>query len=46
MFFNKILSKYIYVGSCFEEFIIKNTMVQSKFNLDIYFVNYRFFLNS
>jgi hypothetical protein len=39
----KILSKYIYMGSCFEEFITRNTTVQSKFNLDVYFVNYRFF---
>ena len=39
----KILSKYIHVGSCFEGFIIRNTMVQSKFNLNVYFVNYRFF---
>jgi len=43
MLFNKILSKYIYVGFCFKKIIIRNTMAQSKFNLDVYFVNYRFF---
>ena len=34
MFINKILIKYILVGSCFEEFIVRNIMMQSKFNLD------------
>jgi hypothetical protein len=40
---NKILSKYIYVGSCFEEFIVRNTMVQSEFNFDTWFSRYDFF---
>ena len=30
------------MGSCFEGFITRNAMVQSKFNLDAHFVNYRF----
>jgi hypothetical protein len=42
MFVNKILSKYIYVGSCFEEFIIRNKMMQSEFNLDTYFIGTTF----
>jgi Uri superfamily endonuclease len=29
MFVNKNLSKYIYVGSCFEGFIARNVMMQS-----------------
>ena len=34
MFINKILSKYIHVGYCFEGFIVRNTMGLLKFNLD------------
>jgi hypothetical protein len=44
MFVNKILSKYIYVRSCLEVFIVKNIMVQSEFNLDISFSTYDFFV--
>jgi hypothetical protein len=33
MFINKILSKYIHVGSSFDGFIVTNTMVKSKFKL-------------
>jgi hypothetical protein len=35
--------KYIHVRSCFEEFIVRNTMVQSDFNLDTWYSNYDFF---
>jgi hypothetical protein len=31
-------------GSCFEAFVIRNTMVQSGFNLDTRFSSYNFFL--
>jgi hypothetical protein len=31
----KILTKYNQVRSCFEDYIVRNLMVQSKFNLDI-----------
>jgi hypothetical protein len=41
--FAKKLSKYIHVGSCFEEFIVRNTMVQLDFNYDIWFRCYDFF---
>jgi hypothetical protein len=37
------LSKYIRVWSSFEEFIETNLMVQSKFNLDFWFVSYNTF---
>jgi hypothetical protein len=37
------LSKYIYVWSSFEGFIETNLMVQSKFNLDFWFVSYIIF---
>jgi hypothetical protein len=30
------------VGSCFEVFIVKNLMVRSEFNFDVWFVIYRF----
>jgi len=43
MFINKILFKYIHPGSCFEEFIVRNIMVQSEFNLDTQFNSYSFF---
>ena len=43
MISNKILSKYIHVGSYFKEFIARNTMVQSDFNLDTWFSGYNFF---
>jgi hypothetical protein len=43
IFINKILSKYIYVGSCFEGFIIRNTIVQSEFNLILGLVVTTFF---
>jgi hypothetical protein len=39
----KSLSKYSQVGSCFEVFIVKNPMMQSEFNFDVWFVIYRFF---
>jgi hypothetical protein len=42
--FVKKLSKYIYVGSCFEEFITRNAMVQLDFNYDTWFRCYDFFL--
>jgi hypothetical protein len=41
--FAKKLSKYIHVGSCFEEFIARNTMVQLDFNYDTWFRCYNFF---
>jgi hypothetical protein len=34
---------YIHVWSSFEEFIETNLMVQSKFNLDFWFVSYNIF---
>jgi hypothetical protein len=37
------LSKYIHVWSSFERFIETNLMVQSKFNLDFWFVSYSIF---
>jgi hypothetical protein len=37
------LSKYIHVRSSFEKFIETNSMVQSKFNLGFWFVNYNIF---
>jgi hypothetical protein len=37
------LSKYIHVWSSFEGFIETNLMVQSKFNLDFWFVSYNIF---
>jgi hypothetical protein len=37
------LSKYIHVWSSFEAFIRTNLMVQSKFNLDFWFVSYSIF---
>jgi hypothetical protein len=37
------LSKYIHVWSSFEGFIETNLMVQSKFNLDFWFVSYSIF---
>ena len=40
MFVNKILSKYIHIGSCSEEFTVKNLMVKSEFNLDLWFSGY------
>jgi hypothetical protein len=43
MFINETLFKYIHMGSCFEAFIIGNTMVQSEFNLDTRFSSYDFF---
>jgi hypothetical protein len=43
MFVNETLSKYIYMGSYFEVFIIRNIMVQSKFNLDTRFSSYNLF---
>lgn len=36
---SKILFKYMQMGSYFEAFIVKNTMVQPKFNLDNGLVN-------
>jgi hypothetical protein len=41
--FTKKLSKYIHVGSYFEEFIARNTMVQLDFNYDAWFRCYDFF---
>jgi hypothetical protein len=38
-----ILSKYIHVRSSFEEFIEMNSIVQSEFNLDFWFVSYNIF---
>jgi hypothetical protein len=38
-----VVSKYIHVWSSFEEFIEMNLMVQSKFNLDFWFVSYNIF---
>jgi hypothetical protein len=43
IFVNETLSKYIHVWSCFEAFIIINTMVQLEFNLDTRFNSYDFF---
>jgi hypothetical protein len=43
MFVNKILSKYIHVGSYFEGFIVTKPMVQSEFNLNDYYKSYGFF---
>jgi hypothetical protein len=40
---NKILLKYIHMRSCFKEFIARNMMVQSDFNLDTWFSMYDFF---
>jgi hypothetical protein len=37
------LSKYSQVGSCFEVFIVRNPMVQSEFNFDVWLVIYKFF---
>jgi hypothetical protein len=37
------LSKYIHVWSSFEGFIETNLMVQSKFNLDFWFMSYNIF---
>jgi hypothetical protein len=37
------LSKYIHVTFCFEVFIATNLMVQSKFNLVLWFVSYNIF---
>jgi hypothetical protein len=37
------LSKYIHVTSCFEVFITTNLMVQSEFNLVLWFVSYNIF---
>jgi hypothetical protein len=37
------LSKYIHVWSSFKGFIETNLMVQSKFNLDFWFVSYNIF---
>lgn len=34
------LSRYIKVGSCFKAFIVRHTIVQLEFNLDVCFVNY------
>ena len=42
-FVHKFFIKYIHVGSCFEEFIARNTMMQSDFNLDTWFTSYDFF---
>jgi hypothetical protein len=39
----KSLSKYSQVGSCFEVFIVKDPMMQSEFNFDVWFVIYIFF---
>jgi hypothetical protein len=38
-----ILSKYIHVTSCFEVFIETNLMVQSEFNLVLWFASYNIF---
>jgi hypothetical protein len=38
------LSKYIHVTSCFEVFIETNLMVQSEFNLVLWFASYNIFL--
>jgi hypothetical protein len=38
------LSKYIHVTSCFEVFIETNLMVQSKFNLVLWFASYNIFM--
>ena len=43
MFINKNLFKYIHVESYFEGFIIRNSVVQSKFNFDVPFSSYDFF---
>jgi hypothetical protein len=37
------LSKYIHVWSSFKGFIETNLMVQSKFNLDFWFMSYNIF---
>jgi hypothetical protein len=37
------LSKYIHMGSSFEEFIETNLMVQSEFNLVFWFISYNIF---
>jgi len=42
--FHKKLSKYIQVGSSFENFIVRNTVVRSDFDLNIWFGKYNFFL--
>jgi hypothetical protein len=39
----KSLSKYSQVRSCFKVFIVRNPMMQSEFNFDIYFLIYKFF---
>jgi hypothetical protein len=39
------LSKYIHVGSSFEEFIETKLMVQSEFNLAFGFVSYNIFFD-
>ena len=40
----KKLSKYIQVGSSSENFIVRNTVVRSDFDLNIRFGKYNFFL--
>jgi hypothetical protein len=37
------LSKYIHITSCFEVFIAMNLMVQSEFNLILWFMSYNIF---
>jgi len=41
--FWKVLSKYIQVGSCFEDLLESDTIVQSEFVFDGWFKNYNFF---
>jgi hypothetical protein len=41
----KVCQKYSQVRSCFEVFIVRNPMVQSKFNFDVWFVIYRFLVS-
>jgi hypothetical protein len=40
---NKKVYQNIEVGSCFEVFIVRNSMVQLEFNFDTRFMIYRFF---
>jgi hypothetical protein len=42
MCLSKILSKHIQVGSCFEDLLERDTIVQSEFEFDEWFKNYNF----
>ena len=40
--FRKVSSKYIQVGSCFEDLLERDTVAQSEFEFDVLFKNYNF----